>query len=125
MSWGLVAVGVGSLGAGLLGSKSSDKASEHQQAGAMAGIESQERMFDKSLELQEPYREAGYGALEGLQGLTEQDYRAEKLQGYYDGPEYQALSGQVEEQQLRNAAVPAWLIWVWVQLHKAQTKPCN
>ena len=62
-------------------------------------------MFERSLELQEPYREAGYGALEGLQGLTDQDYRADKLESYYKGPEYEQMSQQVQGQQMRNAAV--------------------
>jgi hypothetical protein len=87
-----------------MASNAASNAADQQTKATLAGIESEERMFDKSLELQEPYREAGYGALEGLQGLTDQEQRASMLSDYYAGPEYQALSGQVEEQQLRNAA---------------------
>ena len=104
MSWGLVAGAGASVVGGLFGSSASNKAAKQQAAATREGIKSQERMFDKSLALQQPYRQAGYGALEGLQGLTDPGQRAETLQNYYGGQEYQALSGQVEEQQLRNAA---------------------
>lgn len=104
MSWGMVAAAGATVVSGVMGSKASKDAARQQQAGAREGIESEERMFERSLELQQPYREAGYGALEGLQRLTDPTGRAELLSDYYAGPEYQALSGQVEEQQLRNAA---------------------
>ena len=105
MSWGFVAGAAISVVGGAMSSKASKKAAKTQQAGTESGIESQERMFDRSLELQQPYREAGYGALEGLQGLTDQDYRADKLQSYYSGPEYAQMAQQAEGQQMRNAAV--------------------
>ncbi|HHZ97356.1 MAG TPA: hypothetical protein EYN67_17835 [Flavobacteriales bacterium] len=104
MSWGMAAVAGASLVGGIMSSNAAGDAAAQQQAGTQAGIESQERMFDKSLELQAPYREAGYGALEGLQSLVDPQGRADMLQSYYAGPEYSALSGQVEEQQMRNAA---------------------
>lgn len=104
MSWGIVAGAGASIVGGLLGSKGSSKAAKQQTAATMAGIESQEKMFNKSLALQEPYREAGYNALSGLQKLTDPGQRASMLGDYYDSGEYQQLSSQVEEQQLRNAA---------------------
>ena len=104
MSWGMVAVAGASLVGGVMSSNAADDAAAQQQAGTQAGIASQEKMFDRSLELQQPYREAGYDALGGLQQLTDPAGRAQLLSDYYAGPEYQALSGQVEEQQLRNAA---------------------
>lgn len=109
MSWGLVAAGVGAAVGGIATSKGSKSAAESQRAGAAAGQESQERMFERSLELQEPYREAGYQAIEGLQGLTSPEARAQTLQDYYAGPEYLAASQQIEEQQLRNAAATGGL----------------
>lgn len=104
MPWGIAAAAAGSIISGTMASKASGKAAGQQRDATMAGIESEEKMFNKSLALQEPYREAGYGALEGLQGLVDPAQRAETLQGYYSGQEYQDLSGRVEEQQLRNAA---------------------
>ncbi len=109
MTWGFVAVGAGTLLAGAMGSSASKDASRQQQAGTLAGIQSQEKMFNRSLELQQPYREAGYGALGGLQQLADPAGRAELLDQYYQGPEYAAMSGQVEEQQLRNAAATGGL----------------
>lgn len=109
MSWGLVAVGVGTAAAGYMGSKSAGDAADSQTDSAMAGIASQERMFDKSLELQQPYRDVGYDALPQLQGLTTPQGRADALQGYYAGPEFQQLQAQAEEQQLRNAAATGGL----------------
>lgn len=109
MSWGLVAVGVGTAAAGIMGSKSAGDAADAQSASAQAGMESQERMFEKSLELQQPYRQAGYDALPQLQGLTTPEGRATTLQSYYAGPEFQQLQAQTEEQQLRNAAATGGL----------------
>lgn len=109
MSWGLAAVAGASLVSGVIGSNASKDAAAQQRAGVDAGIASQERMFDKSLELQEPYREAGYEALTGLRQLVDPQGRAEMLQGYYTSPEYSQMSSQVEEQQLRNAAATGGL----------------
>lgn len=106
---GGLALGAGMLGSAFMQSEASKKASAIQQASAQAGIQSQEAMFDKSLEIQEPYREAGYGALEELQGLSDPRQRSRMLQDYYSGDEYGALSAQVEEQQLRNAAATGGL----------------
>lgn len=89
--------------------KGAEDASEAEKAGVQAGIESQEAMFNKALELQQPYREAGYGALGGLQALADPAQRGQMLQDYYAGDEYGALSSQVEEQQLRNAAATGGL----------------
>lgn len=92
--WGFVAATIGSA---LLGNKANKDAAKSSEAGQLAGIESQERMFERGLELQEPYREAGYGALEGLQGMLEPGGRAQSLQDYYRGAEFQTMEGQVEQ----------------------------
>ena len=105
MPWGIATAALASVGGALIGSKGSKSAAKTQAASAQSGMESEERMFERSLELQEPYREAGAGALEGLQGLADPAGRAESLQSYYDSPEYSQMSQQVEQQQLRNAAV--------------------
>lgn len=105
MPWGLAAYAVGTVASGVMSSKASKKASKTQAAAAREGMESEERMFERSLELQEPYREAGYNALSGLQGLTDPESRAASLKDYYAGPEYSQMAQQVEGQQLRNAAV--------------------
>ncbi len=104
MSWGLVAGAAATVGSGVMGSNAADKAARRQQESADAGIASQERMFDKSLELQQPYRDAGYAALPDLQRLSTAKGRNDELQGFYAGPEFKQLQAQTEEQQLRNAA---------------------
>ena len=85
-------------------SEASSDASEQQQEAAQAGIESQEDMFNQSLEINRPYREAGYEAVEGLQGLSDPNQRGAMLDDYYNSGEYQALEAQQTEQTLRNAA---------------------
>lgn len=105
MSWGLVAVAGATIVGGVIGSQAAGSAADEQSASAQAGMESEERMFERSLELQQPYREAGYGALEQLQGLATPEGRAQSLQDYYAGPEYAALAAQQEKQALGNAAV--------------------
>ena len=66
-------------------------------------------MFERSLELQEPYREAGYSALSGLQNLATPQGRAESLQDYYGGAEYAGLQGQAEQSILRNQSATGGL----------------
>lgn len=104
MTWGLVAVAGAGLAGAYISSESSKDASKAQQASAQQGIESQEAMFNQSLELQKPYREAGYEAVQGLQGMADANQRGEMLNDYYNSGEYQALEGQQTEQSLRNAA---------------------
>lgn len=107
--WSTVAGGITSLLGGSKQSKGAEKAAAAQLAGTREGIASQEKMFERSLELQAPYREAGYAAIEGLQGLTTPEGRAQSLQDYYAGPEFLQMSQQIEEQQLRNAAATGGL----------------
>lgn len=71
-------------------------ASQAQISAAQDGIEAQERMFERGLELQAPYREAGYRSLEGLEGLTSPEGRAAALQGFYASPEYTEMQKQAE-----------------------------
>lgn len=88
---------------GLFSSGASSSAADAQIAAQREAIKSRERMFERGLELQAPYREAGYGALEGLQGLLDMNTRADLLSQYYGGPEYAMLSQQAEEAAIRNA----------------------
>ena len=89
---------------GLFGSSGADKAADAQTQATLAGIKSQERMFDKSLALMEPYRKAGYDAIGGLQGLLDPTQRGQMMTDYYGSPEYALMSQQAEESALRNAA---------------------
>jgi hypothetical protein len=102
-------LGGGMLGSGLAQSSASKKASKIQKESAQQGITSQEAMFNKSLDINQPYREAGYNAIGGLQGLIDPAQRSQTLSDYYAGDEYQQMAGQVEEQQLRNAGATGGL----------------
>lgn len=104
MSWGLVASAGLSVAGGLIGSNSASKASNAQVQAAQLGIESQEKMFNQSLALQAPYRNAGYQAINGLQGLTDPTQRAQMLSGYYNSDEYGMMENQAQQSTLRSAA---------------------
>lgn len=63
MPWMALAIG----GSALLGARASSKAASTQAAAADRATELQERMFNKQVELQEPWRQAGVNALAKLQ----------------------------------------------------------
>ena len=52
----------GMLGGAALGARASKKAASTQAAAAREGMEAQERMFERQLELQEPFRQGGLEA---------------------------------------------------------------
>lgn len=105
MPWGAaIAAGATLIGSSMQ-SDAAEDAAKSQSDSAAAGIAAEERMFNRSLDLQQPYRDAGYGALSGLQGLTTAQGRADALQGYYGSDEFTALQGQQESQAMRNAAM--------------------
>jgi hypothetical protein len=58
------------LGSALLGAYSSNRASKTQTQAAQQGIDAQERMFERQVELQEPFRKAGEEALNKLIPLS-------------------------------------------------------
>lgn len=103
MPWGYAAAAVASVYGANKQSQSAEDAARAQQEGGEAGIASEERMFNRSLELQQPYREAGYGALAGLQNLMSPEGRAQSLSSYYSSPEFAAMEQQQEGQAMRNA----------------------
>lgn len=55
------------VGSALIGSKASSKAAETQATAADQATQLQERMFNKQVELQEPWRQAGVNALNRMQ----------------------------------------------------------
>lgn len=104
MSWGLVASAGATIVGSVIGSNASGKASDAQVQAAQVGAASQERMFDKSLELQQPYRQAGYDAIQGLQGLNNPAQRAQTLGNYYASDEYRMMEDQAQQSTLRSAS---------------------
>ena len=63
MPWMALAIG----GSALLGASASKSAANTQAAAADRAGELQERMFNKQVELQEPWRQAGVNALNRMQ----------------------------------------------------------
>ena len=63
MPWMALAIG----GSALLGANASSKAASTQAASADRATELQERMFNKQLELQEPFRQSGINALNKIE----------------------------------------------------------
>jgi hypothetical protein len=59
-------IGGAMLGSALLGSKASSKAASAQERAAEEGSAAQERMFERQVELQEPFRKVGVNALPEL-----------------------------------------------------------
>jgi len=58
-------------GSAVLGAYSSNRASKTQAQAAQQGLDAQERMFERQNELQEPFRQAGIGALNKLIPLSD------------------------------------------------------
>lgn len=66
MTWGLTAVAGATLVSGYMGSKAASSAANAQAQATEEGLAAQERMFNKQIELQEPWRKAGMNALAEL-----------------------------------------------------------
>ena len=74
------------IGAGLLGASSARSAANTQAEATQAAQDAQERMFNKQVELQEPFRQAGIGALNKLIPLT--DYTKFGMDQFTQDPGY-------------------------------------
>jgi len=74
------------IGAGLLGARSAEKAANMQAQATQAAQDAQERMFNKQIELQEPFRQAGVGALNKLIPLS--DYTKFGMDQFTQDPGY-------------------------------------
>jgi hypothetical protein len=82
MTWVATAI----VGSALIGAYSSNEASNTQAAAAQQGIDAQERMFNRQTELQEPFRQAGIGALNKLIPMS--DYTKVGMGQYQADPGY-------------------------------------
>jgi len=74
------------IGAGLLGASSARSAANTQAQATQAAQDAQERMFNKQVELQEPFRQAGIGALNKLIPLS--DYTKFGMDQFQQDPGY-------------------------------------
>jgi len=80
MTFGLTAgelfIGGTTLLSGMMGSDASSNAANAQLAGSREAAAVQREMFNKTLEVQQPYRAAGYDALNELRSMMSGKYRA-------------------------------------------------
>jgi len=83
MPWMIAAA---SLVSGYMGSKAAENAADTQARATQAAQDAQERMFNKQLELQEPWRKAGETALNKLIPLS--DYTKFGMEQYQADPGY-------------------------------------
>lgn len=82
MAW----MAAATIGAGLLGARSASKAADTQAQATQAAQDAQERMFNKQVELQEPWRKAGETALNKLIPLS--DYTKFGMDQFQQDPGY-------------------------------------
>ena len=66
MTWGAVALAVGTVAGAAITSNAAGKAARGQEKAAQTAAATQERMFERQVALQEPWRQAGINALEKL-----------------------------------------------------------
>jgi hypothetical protein len=74
------------LASGYMGSKAAENAVDTQAQATQAAQDAQERMFNKQIELQEPFRQAGVGALNKLIPLS--DYTKFGIDQFTQDPGY-------------------------------------
>jgi len=83
MPWMIAAA---SLVSGYMGSRSASRAADVQAQATQAAQDAQERMFERQVELQEPFRQAGINALNKLAPLT--DYTKFGMDQFTQDPGY-------------------------------------
>jgi hypothetical protein len=100
-----MAIGTGTalLGSALVGAYASNRASKTQAQAARQGIDAQERMFERQNELQEPFRQAGVGALNKLIPLS--DYTKFGMDQFTQDPGYGFRLSEGQKQLDRMAAL--------------------
>lgn len=101
----------GSIGSGLIGANAAKKAAKSQTDSAKYASDIQMQMFNRGLEMNEPFRQAGIGGLQSLIDLGRQEDRPFSFDygAYFNSPEYAALSAQQEQQALGNASATGGL----------------
>jgi len=88
MTWGFVAVGVGSVAAGAIGASAAGDAADTQAAAAQYAADLQYKQWQESVKLQEPWRNAGVKALNQLIPLS-MNYTPFGMSQFRQDPGYQ------------------------------------
>jgi hypothetical protein len=100
MTWVATAI----VGSALIGGYASNKASKTQAQAAQQGIDAQERMFERQVELQEPFRKAGEEALNKLIPLSS-NYTPFGMNQFTQDPGYGFRLSEGQKQLDRMAAL--------------------
>lgn len=108
MTWGLTAVAAATVYSASKSSSAASKAADTQAAAAEQGTAAQERMFQKQIELQEPWRQAGIGALNKLIPLT--DYKKFDMSQFQADPGYAFRLSEGQKALERSAAARGGLL---------------
>lgn len=96
------------IGSSILGSEASGDAADAQLQGSRESTAAQERMFNKQVELQEPWRKAGEDALNKLIPLT--DYKKFGMSDFTQDPGYAFRLSEGQKALDRQAAARGGLI---------------
>lgn len=101
----------GSLVSGLFGANAAKKAAQSQTDAAKYASDIQMQMFNRGLEMNEPFRQAGIGGLQSLIDLGRQEDKPFSFDygAYFNSPEYAALSSQQQAQTLANVGATGGL----------------
>ena len=100
--------GGATLASSLIGSRAAGKASSTQAASADQATQLQREMFNKQIELQQPYQEAGVNALNKLQGMA--DYTMFGPEQFSKDPGYGFRLAEGQKALDRQAAARGGLI---------------
>lgn len=95
-------------GSALLGAYSSNRAAKTQAGAANRAADLQQQQFERQVELQEPWRQAGVNALGKLQGLS--DYKPFGMEQFQADPGYGFRLSQGTKALERSAAARGGLI---------------
>ncbi|MDC9621066.1 DNA transfer protein [Xenorhabdus sp. XENO-7] len=101
---GGIVSGIGSAVGGIIGGIGASKGAKEQARSNDRAMDNQMAMYEKQLELLEPFRKAGVSGLEGLQGMAGKPIDRNALTAeYLKSPEYQMMADQARYQQLASA----------------------
>jgi hypothetical protein len=109
MSWGLVAVAGATVVSGAMGSRAAGKAADTQAAAADRSAEVQREIFERQVELQQPWLEAGEEALNRLRPLA-MEYTPFGMQQFQADPGYQFRMSEGMKALERGAAARGGLL---------------
>jgi hypothetical protein len=109
MSWGLVAVAGATVVSGAMGSRAAGKAADTQAAAADRSAEVQREIFERQVELQQPWLKAGEEALNRLSPLA-MEYTPFGMQQFQADPGYQFRMSEGMKALERGAAARGGLL---------------